>query len=602
MDSWSELLSYTATSLADELTKQGVQKLTGWAKKEVSEEFARLQDRVFTYGEQKAILDAAPESYDPGYNFQSGATLEELFAKVDGKELAKCISELKIKGLVDIEDIDLITTLQERENLDTNYITTTEFEQLIQASQLCGFGKIAELKTQLGALEKTIEITTKTITNLRKLDMCLPGPDLGWEVRMMNAFGKARNRLTTKLFKAKSDTGKQANLEEYAALLDTGINNLSEGMYKYSTFPGPEYRIPSGPKYKAMVNRAESLFGFIDTLKEEITNYSRVIQRLEEIQYIYENGIDEDLKPLTSERRLALMNEVYSYLQKVTPDDDSESPVARFKQAVNLQKQVQLMVDNTSVPLDGGPTPGPDCFDERRENKMLNDTESWITFKNALSQPTARVDASVFLSAEENNDTADSQFGVNGSGLDEAQLKDVPAIDEFNITIRGGTTTTNTNASTTTPPASEEYQECMAANPDIPGACTHLLNNQNGNINVNSTSTTTPQESLVDTLALEKATEMLNQGVIGNFKKEYDKDTELRYYCASVFNATYESYLLVGFEWEGSSTKKKNIFKARDWFNFQRNPSSIYRGFSCANFYFSKSVSDYNPSVIRSAY
>ncbi|HEY1041658.1 MAG TPA: hypothetical protein VGE63_02955 [Candidatus Paceibacterota bacterium] len=376
IDTWYELLSSTMTTLADELTKQGTSLGVNWARKTVAEGVDRA--KIFTQEQIKKLLAEAPESYDSNEIYLSGQSIDEDLETTMTPEMEKCLKEAGLaKPFIDEINANIVqyntgdfATLGDLYKLAPSNVQT--YADLASIGQTCGFSKIALVKTQIEQLDIAARVIGEAIPYLRKLDICIPGPDKGWESRFATAYTTSRNALTARIAETSGGTlQKNADgtyqvplYEQYAQRLDSGFNDINAYIEKKINNPVDMMSVRGGSSYKSLVDQADTIFTRKKEAEGLLSRYLKVYDRMVEIKSIWEQGTEPGTNlPIGPRYTLKLLQELESYSGYTETNAESEAQLAE-----TLDFLTSVIKANK------------DCIKQRNANNYLNSRESALIY------------------------------------------------------------------------------------------------------------------------------------------------------------------------------------------------------------------------------
>ncbi len=612
VDTWQDLLSYTVSRLKDEVIKQGVPLGEAWAKKKITGAIDAIKQKVDVISNKDLIdlQERAPEALNADTNqdqYITGEQASQVLITDLPPESIECLKKLGI------EDPKKILTNDDKKKAQIEGDMVEHAEELIKLSSAmgeCGFNNITKLENDINIFQSIINLNEQSIYVVRKLDVCVPGPDKGWEARFTTKYTRARSRVQTRIFSNKDDTVVN-QAENFVGLLDSGTGKVLDYMNQKIRPTDIYYKTADDFKYRSLVNQSENLFSNKESLNSALSNRLTILERLKKIKEVWDSEVNELGEALTAQDRITLINEIYSYYPYFSDTGYEGSPSYESKKTVALYKQLKKSVQ--------------DCGSKRSKYLPLSITGSPIVMNFYNSINTDNIDENKDLEFLKQN------FGSTGEGRDELMGNDIQ-FTLNNQTITLVKTGLGNSGSVSTSGTGINYSDlgaltsCLQSKYQLSPGSTPTQDQINSCSTSQSTTITynIPEQYAVQTKINEKDTQdaikRLNTLSAQNFDLEM-KDSEIAYYCALAYNQTAETGLVLGRKWDkdfdSKGLSKDDLEKSAksawaagipilnavlNWNTikgiFTKEVSELYKGFSCSAFYFSKSINDYDPSKV----
>jgi hypothetical protein len=250
-------------------------------------------------------------------------------------------------------------------------------------------GNIENIKTELLLMDNSSEPENPGINQMissiwpkiRELDMCIPGPDVGWESRLTDELNRNSKKLQEKTSDSDGEKAAQADLvlkelKFAVALLKSWIKD------KMIT------ALPSSITYLESINELEPLYQESKELVDKKRDKTLALARLTSIEVAL-NSITEQPKPGTPEE-VALVSQWKKY-QAVRSSISSTATIEDTKKQLSVKKD---QLENLKKSL-------TQCQKERSDKGWSNPGGGTSTLvpKNSTTSTTSQTEQNMFCDA-----------------------------------------------------------------------------------------------------------------------------------------------------------------------------------------------------------
>ena len=272
---------------------------------------------------------------------------------------------------------------------------------------------IANTTLELALMENTAQTISQTWPKIRELDMCLPGPDIGWEERVANEMNRNSQKLQGKL--NDSDGEKAA-----AAQLTLNALKFAVDLFKDWINTKIMTSLPSSIIYMDEIKGIDTLYQQSDELTSKKRTKAQALARLQAIQ----NGLATfTVQPTAGSQREKDLITISKQYNAVKNSVSNTASIEDTRNELAISKEKLLNLDNKDTDH-----PGllQKCSAERMAYKWTN--PGGRDSKLAITPTIAGTEQNIFCDWPINHGYSHDSFCTIGSSFDKVSSKCIPDI------------------------------------------------------------------------------------------------------------------------------------------------------------------------------